>query len=401
VRDRRVRDGERRGAGVGVARPSALAVAAGAATVLPGFLVGTLALQIRGDLDVSVEAVALGVTVFFLSGALGAGPGGRLAERVGAARAMLGCVLLTAACLLAAAGLAHSLAALLGLLALAGLANAVSQPAINVFMAEQVPQDRQGLAFGIKQSAIPVAILVSGLALPLLALPFGWRATFALCALGPLGVALALGRSAQHLRPSLRREPAPRPTRELMAIAAGAALASSGPNAMGAYLVASAVAAGIAEGAAGLLAALGSAVSLGVRVALGVRADRRREYGYGAVVLLLAGGAAGFLLLASGVPAPFVIGAVTAYALGWGWPGLFNLAVVQSHPDAPGAAKGVSQSGIYVGAAGGPALFGAISAAAGYDTAWVASAVLALLAALVLGLVGRRPAARAAPAPRR
>jgi hypothetical protein len=49
-------------------------------TVLPGFLVGALALQIRGDLDATVEAVAAGVSVFFLAGAFGAGPGGRLSE---------------------------------------------------------------------------------------------------------------------------------------------------------------------------------------------------------------------------------------------------------------------------------------------------------------------------------
>ena len=35
--------------------------------------------------------------------------------------------------------------------------------------------DRQGLAFGIKQSAIPAAVLISGLALPVLAIPLGWR----------------------------------------------------------------------------------------------------------------------------------------------------------------------------------------------------------------------------------
>jgi predicted MFS family arabinose efflux permease len=389
-------DGEARGAGVGLARPSALAVAAGAATVLPGFLIGALALQIRADLDVSVEAVAAGVTVFFLAGALGAGPGGRLAERVGAADAMRGCVLVTAGGLLAAAALADSLAALLALLALAGLANAVCQPAINLFMAEQVPLERQGLAFGIKQSAIPAAILVSGLALPLLALPFGWRATFALCALGPLAVAVAMGRSAHHLRSPVEREPAPRPTRELVAIAAGAALASAGPNAMGAYLVASAVDTGIAEGAAGLLVALGSALSLAVRVALGQRADRRRDYGYGTMVVLLVGGAAGFVLLASGATVPFVIGALVAFTLGWGWPGVFNLAVVDSHRDAPGAATGVSQTGIYVGAAGGPAAFGAISAAGGYEAAWAATAVLALVAALVIALAARRPAGRVA-----
>ena len=81
-----------------LARPAALSIAAGAATVLPGFLVGSLALQIKGDLDVSTAAVAAGVTVFFAAGAVGAGPGGRLGERVGALRTIRGAVLGTAAC---------------------------------------------------------------------------------------------------------------------------------------------------------------------------------------------------------------------------------------------------------------------------------------------------------------
>jgi MFS family permease len=175
VHRRRDRDGESGGSGVGLVRPSLLAVGAGTAAVLPGFLVGALALQIRGDLDVSVAAVAAGVTVFFLAGAIGAGPGGRLSERTGALRAMRYSVLVTAACLLTAALLANSLVVLFLCLAIAGLANAVVQPATNLFMADQVPMERQGLAFGIKQSAIPGAVLLSGLALPLLALPLGWR----------------------------------------------------------------------------------------------------------------------------------------------------------------------------------------------------------------------------------
>jgi cyanate permease len=362
--------------------------------VLPGFLVGVLALQIRDDLDVAVEAVVAGVTVFFLAGALGAGPGGRLAERVGATAAMRGCVIVTAACLLAAAALAFSLPVLLVLLAVAGLANAVSQPAINLFMAEQVPIDRQGLAFGIKQSAIPAAVLLSGLALPALALPLGWRATVAACALAPLAVAAAVGRSARHLRPAEQRTPAPRPTGRLLLIAAGAALASAGPNSLAAYLVASAVEAGIAEGAAGFLAAVGSALSLLVRVALGARADRRRDYGFTSVAVVLVAGAGGFGLLATGTVAPFVVGALLAFALGWGWPGLFNLAVVDSHRAAPGAATGISQTGIYLGAAGGPAAVGVISAGAGFAAAWGAAAGFALLGAALLALAGRGASVR-------
>jgi predicted MFS family arabinose efflux permease len=349
--------------------------------VLPGFLVGALALQIRADLDVSVAAVASGVTVFFAAGALGAGPGGRLAERMGALRSILACVVGTAVCLLLAALAAQSLGVLLGLLAVAGAANAVTQPAINLFMADQVPLARQGLAFGIKQAAIPAAVLVSGLTLPLLALPLGWRPTFAICAAGVLAVAVVVWRTSTSFAPVPQRDPAPRPSRALVVTALGAALASAGPNSLGAYLVASAVDVGIAEGVAGLLAAAGSGSALLARVAYGERADRRRDYGYALVVALLVSGSLGFALLATGEAALFVVGVFGAFALGWGWPGLFNLAVVHLNREAPGAATGVTQTGIYVGAAAGPAAYGLVSEEYGYSTAWLVSGALCLLAA--------------------
>jgi predicted MFS family arabinose efflux permease len=387
-------DGEPGGAGLAapsLGRPAALSIAAGAATVLPGFLVGSLALQIKADLDVSVGAVAAGVTVFFAAGAVGAGPGGRLSERIGALRSIRGCVVGSAVVLLACATLAQSLAVLLVLLGLAGLVNSVCQPAINLFMADQVPLNRQGLAFGIKQSAIPTAVLVSGLALPLLALPLGWRATFAVCAGGVLVVAAVLGRASSGLVTPRERARPPRPSRKLVITAVGAALASSGPSALGAYLVASAVDVGIAEGAAGVLSAAGSASSLVVRIAVGHRADRRRDYGFSTMVALLVAGAFGFALLAIGEPAPFVAGVFVAFALGWGWPGLFNLAVVDLHREAPAAATGISQSGIYVGAAGGPAVYGLLSSEIGYPAAWGVAGCLCLVAALAVAYAARAP----------
>jgi predicted MFS family arabinose efflux permease len=370
-----------------VATRLALAVATGAASVLPGFLVGALALQIRSDLDVRVEAVAAGVSVFFFAGALSAGWGGRLADHIGAVRAMRRSVLITAACLLANAVLAESLVVLLLVLALAGVANAVCQPAINLFVSEQIAPERQGLGFGIKQSGIPAAILVSGLALPLLAIPLGWRATFALCALGPLAVGLALPRvSSAHVS---RRPASRRPSRALVLTAVGAALATAGPSALGAYLVASAVDVGIAEGTAGLLAAVSSGLSLAMRVTLGARADRRADYGLSSVVVLLAAGSLGFALMATDAVPIFVAGTLLAFTFGWGWPGLFNLAVVASHRDAPGSASGISQTGIYIGAGGGPAAFGALYAGAGHSAAWLAVAATTLLSALVIWLAAR------------
>jgi predicted MFS family arabinose efflux permease len=125
------------------------------------------------------------------------------------------------------------------------------------------------------------------------------------------------------------------------------------------------------------------------RVALGERADRRRDYSFTAVVALLASGSLGFVLLATGAPAPFVLGTFVAFALGWGWPGLFNLAVVDLNRNAPGAATGVTQTGIYVGAAAGPGAFGLLSAEAGYSAAWAVSGGLCLLSALVFAYAWR------------
>jgi predicted MFS family arabinose efflux permease len=134
-------------------------------------------------------------------------------------------------------------------------------------------------------------------------------------------------------------------------------------------------------------------------VTLGARADRRRDYGLAVVVILLAAGSLGFALMASDSAAVFVLGALVAFTLGWGWPGLFNLAVVDSNRETPGSATGVSQTGIYVGAAGGPAAFGALAAGAGYGTAWVVVAVTTLLSAGVLWLAKRAGAAAPAREP--
>jgi predicted MFS family arabinose efflux permease len=148
---------------------------------------------------------------------------------------------------------------------------------------------------------------------------------------------------------------------------------------------------GIAEGVAGVLAAAGSAVSLIVRIIVGHRADRRRDYGFSTMVILLLAGAVGFALLAVGSPAPFVLGAFVAFGLGWGWPGLFNLAVVDLNRDSPGAATGISQTGIYVGAAFGPAAYGLLSSRIGYSAAWLVAGGFALVAAMFTYYAARYP----------
>ena len=115
---------------------------------------------------------------------------------------------------------------------------------------------------------------------------------------------------------------------------------------------------GIDQGLAGLLSSVCSAAGLATRLVAGVRADRRGGRHLAAVIVLLAGGATGYALLATGEPALFAAGGLVGFCLGWSWPGLFNLAVVRNNPAAPGAATGITQTGTYIGAVAGPLVFG-------------------------------------------
>ncbi|MST35344.1 MFS transporter, partial [Acidimicrobiaceae bacterium USS-CC1] len=82
-----------------------------------------------------------------------------------------------------------SLTALLGFLVAGGLANGAMQPAVNLLLARTVDDRRQGLAFGVKQAAIPTSTLLSGLAVPALALTVGWHVAYLVAA----GLALLVG----------------------------------------------------------------------------------------------------------------------------------------------------------------------------------------------------------------
>jgi MFS family permease len=329
--------------------------------------------------------------MFFATASLASAVVGRLVERIGARRGMRLAAAGSAASLLGVALLATSWAGLVACLVLGGLSNAVLHPATNLSLAREVRAGRQGLSFGIKQSAIPVATLLAGLAVPGIAVTLGWRWAF----VG--GAVLALAVAA--LVPAGTPGGAPRPREEarekdahvwpLVLLALGIGLGSTAAAPLGAFLVESSVAAGLRVETAGLLLALGSAVNIVVRIVFGHLADGMG----GGRLLLVAGmlgiGVMGFVMLATGESALILPGVLLAFGAGWGWPGLFHFAVVKTNPNAPAAATGVTQTGASGGAALGPLVFGLVVETASYDAAWLVSGAMAL-AALVAILVGRR-----------
>ncbi|MER5332257.1 MFS transporter [Micromonospora sp. NPDC002717] len=371
------------------ARAAAGAVAVTIASVLPVFLVGGLAVQLGDDLGFSPAGLGLAVSVYFGVGALASVPSGRLVDRYGPAVVARCAILLSAGAMLAVAALARSYAVLVGLLALSAAANALGQLASNAALARHVPARRQGLSFGVKQAAIPVSTLLAGAAVPTVALTAGWRWAFVVAA----GAALAALPAVPAREPRPGRTAAParagRATAALLVVGAAAMLAAAAANALGTFVVDSAVDRGLTPGLAGLTLTLGSAVCVTARVCAGWLADRRPTGHVAVIAGMLVVGAAGLGLLAVAGPAPLVLGVVLGFGLGWAWPGLMTFAVVRLHPQAPAAATSITQTGVYAGGCLGPLGLGTVAAHAGYPAMWL-TAGAAMLAAAALMLTGSR-----------
>jgi MFS family permease len=361
-----------------------------AATSLTIFLVGALAVQIRSALYLSLNGLGLAVSVYYLAAAVAAVPVGRLAESLGGARTMRIAAVGAVICLALVAAVARNLLALAAILAVAGTLDAAMQSATNLFLVRRIVTGRRGLAFGVKQAAVPFTSLLGGLAVPALGLTIGWRWAFAVAAvlaaaavwvIPPPRTTLAERRRARGQQPDVALAP-------LVVLAVGFGLSMLSITALTTFLVTSGVAAGLGKGVAGLLVGLAGAVAVLVRITVGLRADRAGTRHLRLVGGMLLFGATGYVLLAAGTAtrlAPFtVLGAVVAYGAGWGWNGVFNMAVSVSHPAAPAKASGITLTGNRIAGIAGPFLFAQVVTHASYSVAWLAAAGSALAAATTM-----------------
>ena len=356
--------------------------------VLPVFLTGGLAVQISAELGFDPAGLGLVVALYFGVSALASLPCGWLVERFGSGPTSRIAVLGAAGVMIAVGTQARSYTGLLVLLLTGAWCNVLAQLASNLTLARYVPASRLALSFGIKQSAIPIATLLAGAAVPTVALTVGWRWAFL------IGAAIALAALLVTPRDTAGRErtlaaPGERAMAALVVLGIAAGLAAAAANALGIFLVASAVDRGIDPGTAGLTLTLGSVVGLALRLLHGWLADRRSG-GHIAVVagslLLGAGGLA--LLAVPGTPA-LVIGTALGFGLGWAWPGLLQFAVVRLNPSAPAAATSIVQTGVYAGGFVGPVGFGYLVVHLSFPTAWLVGAATMLVAAALM-VLGRR-----------
>jgi MFS family permease len=362
---------------------------------LPMFLVGTLAVELERSLGFGATALGSAVALYSLGAATAAFPLAQLADRVGAIRVLRSMALIDAVLLVMIALFARSWGLLIALLIPSGMASVGIASATNRLIARGLLPERHGLAFGVKQAAVPFATLLGGLAVPAVALTIGWRWTFAFAALLAIGSGASI--RAPRRVPGRRRESDARQdiaVGPLAVLATGLGLGVFAANGLATFLVAAGVAIGVSQSTAALTAALASAAAVVVRVGVGHLADTRITDHFRFVIVMMIGGVAGYVLIAignaSGSEVLYVIGAVVALGLGWGWNGLFNFAVVREQMHAPARASGIAQIGGRLGAVTGPFAVGVVAGWTSYATAWLVAAGAAIAAAGSVWIGSRR-----------
>ena len=368
-------------------RALTLAVGVTVAGMLPGWLIGGLAVQLRAEFLFDEFRLGLTAATFFAASALASIPGSRLVERVGWRRGAALTSLVSIVGLVTIAALVRSWPMLLAAMVLLGLGNSLGQPSANLLLARSVLVGRRALAFGIKQSAVPLAATIVGVAVPVIAVTFGWRATFLTMALvGALVLLLLLGSGAvapdrpMGARRGRATRDAPKPA--LLRLSAASGFGTSALNILLAFLVTYAVLMGLTPGQAGWLLGGVSGSAVVIRVILGWLGDRHTSGHLRLIIVMMISGASGFIMLAlASAPALVVLGAVLCGALGWSWNGLFILRVVEEFRSAPAAASGYILGANYVGGVVGPLMFGAIVTRYGYRPGWLFAGSLMLFAA--------------------
>ena len=160
-------------------RPLLTAVVYTGTCLLPLALVSAQVLQLEEDIGFRVGQLGLATAAYFGAAALGANPAGRVVARLGPGRSLrIGALLTLAACVIAGTAVIWWVIPLAT--AIGGMGNGLTQVASNLAIFDGVARERQGVGFGAKQAAVPLASVLAGISLPVIGLVFGWRWAFVL-----------------------------------------------------------------------------------------------------------------------------------------------------------------------------------------------------------------------------
>ena len=374
-------------------------LAAQTAGAVPIALIGAMAPELQDEFGFGDSQLGVIAAIYFLTGAALGPYGGRLVDRFGPATGLRATGLIVIIGLIVEAS-ARSYAVLLVGAFISATSMALATPASNVVLVHHVAERRRGIAFGLKQSAVPLAATLSGLTLPAVALRFGWRWAFLVMLVFPLASLFAAPTTPmEHREQSASAKKKPRPPRALLLLAGVGFFAATAVGTLNPFLVRAGIEAGYSPAAAGILLSVAAGSLIVTRVLWGAVLDREGVDPLVVIFGVIAVGAVGYGMLATSRTIPFAIGAVIAYSFGWAWPGVQFLAGVRLWPENPGEASGLLQMGAFIGAMTGPLVFGIVVERSSFGVGYFMAACVAAVAATLAGLLARSSRRSRSPAP--
>lgn len=366
------------------------ALSASTVSGLPVFLIGAFSVEIARDISLTSAVLGIVVSLYYASAAFSVVPMSSLSNGIGVHRAVrLGCVFMSVLLALVSLTATH-LWQLSILVAGIGVVSAVIEPAVNSMLFHGVPARQRGFAFGIKQSAFPLAVLVTGLLLPTIQLLGGWRNVVLLVGGGCLLVAAVVPTATVTLTSGVTRR-APRldraAIRRVRPLAVAFALCIAPASALSAFVVPAAVDRGFDVATAGIVGSVGGAATVVSRVCAGWLVDRFRVHPLALTLGMLGVGTAGYALMVvadADAWMLFCAGTVAAFMFGWGWNGLFNLFVASTFHSNVAHATAVISVGARCGGVIGPLLFGFVAEHFSFRVGWLACIALSAMGIALL-----------------
>lgn len=359
-------------------------------SALPAFVTSAFAVEVERSLRSDVRDFGLIIAVFYGSAGIASILSGwRWSRRPH--------VLIEAGCCSAAGCVISSFSRSLpefGVgLGIAGVGSGIMGPYVNALIAQGVSKRRQGFAFGVKQSGVPVATTVAGIVVPVLGSSLGWRNILDLEAVIVLAVAVQASRRWGDREPARSAKKmhaaAARVAPEVWTVAivaVGMVLAGGAATALGTFAVQYGQHRGLALSAAASLVLVGGLLATASRLLAGAATDRWRLAPMTVAAGMVVVGSAGFVCLSLGL---LWVGVILAYGAGSGWNGLVNYAISREFPGQEAEATGVLQFGGRLGGVVGPGGFGFLVAASSYSDAWYVAGACAVMGGTIFFSMGR------------
>jgi predicted MFS family arabinose efflux permease len=368
-----------------------LAVADLAYFTAAGLAILVLPLYVTGPVGSTTAGAGLAFGAFAVSALVLRPVAGRLTDTLGRRPLLMGGAVLAAACLLATA-FTDSLAVIVGLRLLSGVAEAAFFVASYAALADLAPPSRMGEALSYNSLGLYLGIAFGPVLGDLLVRTWGFAAAWqgaAVLALLAAVVVLGIGETRTP------RTAGDGPTRFVHWPAIPPALGFlASIVAMGGFLAFVALHADdVGMARTGLPLTLYGLVVVVCRVVFARVPDRLPPLKLGAASLVAI--ASGLILIAAWpMPAGVIAGAILlGLGVTFSTPAFFTAVFATARPTERGAASGTASACIDVGLGGGPIMLGFIAHAGGIPLAFVVAAAVALAGcAWTLLLARRRPA---------